>query len=199
MDENTESLDMNWIDQEEKKISMNYGFIREPMKNIRINFVYIHNDAVSKVNSENFVLNDVPENTNSAQVISNSSVIQLIESHKNLDNGKYKLNDILLFNVTLESDEIQKYILGEEMYNSKFLKSISVVQDIVIEPSIFIFHNTNTIYMIFKEVEKTRWLKTAITNKLRPILKNAKDMRKTKKRVQIDLTSNICIEPEESV
>jgi len=202
MDEISESLDMNWIDQEEKKISMNYGFIREPMKNIRIHFVYIHNNAVNKVNTEEFVLidnNDVTENINTPQIITNSSIIQLIESHKNMNNEKYKLNDILLFNVTLESDEIQKYILGEEMYNSKFLKSISVVQDIVIEPSIFIFHNTNAIYMIFKEVEKTRWLKTAITNKLRPILKNAKDMRRTKKRVKIDLTSNVTIDPEDMI
>jgi hypothetical protein len=192
-----ETLDMNWINQEEKKISMNYGFIREPMKKIRIHFVYVHQNSVNKVHTEDYVLMDedsVADNVETPQVIPNVNIIQLIESHKNMDGNKYKLNDLLLFNVTLESEEIQKYILGEEMYNSKFLKSISVVQNIVIEPSIFIFHKTNAIYFIFKEMERTKWLKTAITNKLRPILKNAKDMRKTKKRVQIDLDSNVTID-----
>jgi hypothetical protein len=192
-----ETLDMNWINQEEKKISMNYGFIREPMKKIRMNFVYVHQNSVNSVHTEDYVLMDediVTDDVETPQVIPNVNIIQLIESHKNIEENKYKLNDLLLFNVTLESEEIQKYILGEEMYNSKFLKSIPVVQNIVIEPSIFIFHKTNAIYFIFKEIERTKWLRTAITNKLRPILKNAKDMRKTKKRVQIDLDSNITID-----
>lgn len=192
-----ETLDTNWIHQEEKKLSMNYGFIREPMKKIRINFVYIHHDAINKVTTEDFVLvndDDASEVIEPPQVIPNATILQLIESHKTVDGNKYKLNDILLFNVTLESDEIQKHIWGKDSYNSKFMKSVSVVHDVVIEPSIFIFHDTNAVYMFFKEIEKARWSKTAFTNKLRPILKNAKDMRKTKKRVQIDLDSNVTIE-----
>lgn len=187
MDDN---LDMNWIDQEEKKITMNYGFIREPMKKIRINYVYIHDDSIHNIETEEYPLMD-ETNSGSNQIIPNEHIIHLIESHKNKGNVKHKIVDMLLFNVALESVDIQKYIHGEEKYNSKFLKTVSVSQDIVIEPSIFIFHNINTIYMFFKEIEKTRWLKTAITNKLRPILKSGRDMRKTKKRVCIDLSSNI--------
>ena len=40
-------------------------------------------------------------------------------------------------------------------YNNIFLKRLPLLEDIVIDPSIFIFHNLNCIYFLFEESNKT--------------------------------------------
>ena len=175
---------------------MNYGFIREPMKKIRIIYAYIGNNSVNKVIVDDYELpiQDIDPDTDrhSPQIITNEQWTQMVETKKKLGDLRYKLNDVLLFNITLESDEIQSYISGENVENPKFIKNISATSDIVIEPSMFIFHTTNVIYVILKEVYQHKWLKNSITNKLKPILKrNDREHRRTKKRVHIDLDSNV--------
>ena len=71
-------------------------------------------------------------------------------------NNKYKIQDILLYNVSLNPENIQFYSKNENLLDSssKFLEPISVIQSVTISPSIFIFHKINCLFFIFKQLEK---------------------------------------------
>jgi hypothetical protein len=82
--------------------------------------------------------------------------------------------------VDLEPNHIQEFVYGD-LDNNRFFKVFSIVEDIVISPSIFIFHSLNSIYFVFQEIE-------LIENPIiKPILKigGEKDSKKTTKKVRI--------------
>ena len=89
--------------------------------------------------------------------------------------NKYKLLDLLVFNIDLDPENIQDFSHSDLIadFSSRFLKSVSVLNDIKIPASIFIFHNLNAIYLIFQEIGNTN---------IKSILKNPNNkLRKTKK------------------
>lgn len=160
-------LDISWIKEQEKLQQINENYFKEPMEIIDMFFIYINtNDYIEKIvyGEQKLVIN--PNNNNT--IIPNEDVINLIESNRYLSNNKYKIQDILLYNVSLQPENIQSYSKNENILDSssKFLEPLSIINDFIIPPSIFIFHKINSIYFIFKQLEK-------ITIPLpKPILKN---------------------------
>ena len=198
MNEDETNLDLNWIENEEKIISIENGIFREQMKHIKIKYIYINCDSsIEAVDLEKYDLDANEPSQKTKQIISNDTLLKIVEKKRLIGTTKYKLLHILLFNVDLEPEEIQKYTINQDAFNTSFLKEISIVKDISIEPSIFIFHEINTIYMLFKEIDRPKTLKAALTNKLKTILKTGKESRRTKKKkVKIDLDSTVIISPD---
>jgi len=93
---------------------------------------------------------------NNSSIIHNDIVIQLIEKNKYLSHNKYKIQDVLLYNVSLNPENIQSYSKDENILesSSKFLEPLSIVSDFIIPPSIFIFHKINSIFFIFTPLKK---------------------------------------------
>jgi hypothetical protein len=58
---------------------------------------------------------------------------------------------MLLYKIDLEPKDIQRYVNGD-CNAIDGLKSIPIVDDIVIEPSLFIFHSLHTIFLFFEEI-----------------------------------------------
>ena len=124
------------------------------MEAIDMFFIYINtNDYIEKIvyGEQKLVINP-----NNNSIIPNEDVIQLIENNKYLANNKYKILDILLYNVSLQPENIQSYSQNENVLDtsSKFLEPLSIINDFVIPPSIFIFHKINSLFFIFKQLEK---------------------------------------------
>lgn len=187
----TSDLDLKWIENEEKIVSIENGIFREQMENIKIKYVYINcNNSIDAVDNEVFTLDSEKEGN---KIIPNDILLKMVEKRRTIGNTKYKFINMLIFNVTLDTDEIQKYNANSDAFNKLFLKEIPIVKDVIIEPSIFVFHEINTIYILFKEIDRPKTLKAAITNKIKPILKTGKENRRTKKKVKIDLDSNVII------
>jgi len=59
----------------------------------------------------------------------------------------------MLYNVDIDPENIQNYSNNENILNYNFMKKLPVIGDIIITPSIFVFHEINTLYFFFKEVE----------------------------------------------
>ena len=151
--DNESDLDISWIKEQEKLQQINENYFKEPMENIDVFFIYINtNDYIEKINylQQNLI---VIENDNS--IIYNVDVINLIEKHKYLSNNKYKIQDVLLYNISLNPENIQSYSQNEDILksSSKFLEPLSIVNDFAIPPSIFIFHKINSLFFIFKQVQ----------------------------------------------
>jgi len=98
--DNESDLDISWIEEQEKLQHINENYFKEPMEKIDIYFIYINtNDYIEKINhiQQSVYLNQ--NLNNNSGIIHNDIIIQLIEKNKYLSNNKYKIQDVLLYNV----------------------------------------------------------------------------------------------------
>jgi hypothetical protein len=153
MDENEQDdLDMSWLKEEEQIQNMEHSYYREPIDEINIYFIHINkSNYIDKITSKKQTVDRV-ENEDKC-VLNRNVLLKLIQSNKILTpTSKYKLIDILAFLVDLEPMHIQNYAKNEKTtYN--FFKVLNNAEEIFIPPSIFIFHEVNAIYFIYREVE----------------------------------------------
>jgi hypothetical protein len=190
--DNESDLDTSWIEEQEKLQQINANYFKEPMETIDIYFIYINtNDYIEKINcmQHNLTIND------NNSIIHNRDVISLIEQHKYLSNNKYKIQDILLYNISLQPENIQSYSKNEQVLesSSKFLEPLSIINDFIIPPSIFIFHKINSIFFIFKQLQEIKPLPNSILkssiknngNNDNTSTDNTNDKHKTTKKVRI--------------
>jgi succinate dehydrogenase/fumarate reductase cytochrome b subunit len=54
--------------------------------------------------------------------------------------------------VDLEPEHVQTYAKSDISDANSFLVKIPIVDDIFIQPSIFVFHGMNSVYFIFQEI-----------------------------------------------
>ena len=153
--DNESDLDISWVQEQEKLQHINENYFKEPMEMIDIFFIYVNtNDYIEKINH---LQQELSLNNNSG-LIHNDIIIQLIEKNKFLSNNKYKIQDVLLYNVSLNPENIQSYSKDENILesSSKFLEPLSIVNDFIIPPSIFIFHKINSIFFIYKQLQEVK-------------------------------------------
>lgn len=145
-----EDLDTSWIDEQERFQNIQNNYHRESMDSIDICFIYINkNQYIDKILTENIILDaDI--------TINQETLLKIIQDKKiNTPVSKYKLADILTFFVDLEPENIQSFsnIENHENNYSQFFKVLNIPNEIHIPQSIFIFHNINSIYFIYQEIE----------------------------------------------
>lgn len=157
--DNESDLDISWVQEQEKLQHINENYFKEPMESIDLFFIYVNtNDYIEKINHLQHDLSLYQQLNNSSSVIHNDIIIQLIEKNKFLSNNKYKIQDVLLYNVSLNPENIQTYSKDENILesSSKFLQPLSIINDFIIPPSIFIFHKINSIFFIFNQLQEVK-------------------------------------------
>jgi len=167
--ENSVDLDISWIDKNQKLHNIEHNYIRENMESISVYYFYTNQDNfIEKIVCEKEPLIQHPKN---GMYISKERFLQMIQTKKCVNVlKKYKMMDACLYNVILEPKHIQEYAqsIGENGFEniarSPFFKTLPIVDDIILEPSIFIFHSINGLFVFFRELE-------TIKPVLRPILK----------------------------
>ena len=106
--------------------------------------------------------------------ISTGRLLQMIHSKKNPPptnpNTKYRLMEILLYNVESDVENIQNI-------DTNILKIVTISEEIIIQPSLCIFHEINSLYFVFQEVEIE-------TYQPKPILKILSDINKGGKKTK---------------
>jgi hypothetical protein len=178
-------MDMDWINQEERIQNIESNYYREPMDIVNAYFIYINlNQFIDKILCEKFDLEIKPDNSGS--FLNKETLLQIIQTKKiKTTFSKYKLIDILKYNVDLEPEHIQSYSKNGELdidiNSSRFFKNIPIFDTVFFSPSIFIFHSINGIYFFFQEIEIEK-IKQNNKKSLKSILKNEfREPNKTKK------------------
>jgi hypothetical protein len=143
---------MKWIEQQERILQTHECYSREPMDSILCYFVYVNlENSIEKVTSERIDLGGDGSKT----VISSEQVLQLIQSNRiSTPTTKYIFQESFLYYVDLESENLQQFIQGDNFVDisKRFLQVLPLLDDIVVPPSIFVFHHLNSLYFLFKEV-----------------------------------------------
>jgi hypothetical protein len=141
-------LDISWVENHERLVNINQNYEREHMNSIKICFVYINSYSEIETvicDKESLVHNG------KYSVIPKERILQIVQNKKFLDeNSKFSLDTILVYNVSIEPENIQKYINSEIV--EPFIKMYPIVDEIVLNPSIFIFHELNCIYFFFRQI-----------------------------------------------
>lgn len=175
-------LDTSWIEKEEKRFSIEMNYKKSPMESITCYFIYIDSkNSIQKVMKEKEPLVSIFSNVG----IFNSRVLQMVQHHRFLTNIRYKIMNIMRYNIHLDTEVIQQYASQDISYN--FFEEISIFNDILIDPSVFIFHPLNSLYFFFKE-------DTMIIQPMKSILKKNGHFKTTKKVRIMDDSANKFIE-----
>lgn len=143
-----ENIDWLMI-QKRMSETIDENYIKEPMSNIMIHYIYINNNnSIEKIISEkeNLSLED------DFSILPGNRSIQLIQNHNMNNKKKFKLSESLLYNVDVDSDNIQNYV--NDINSVDFLTVLPFFNVIKILPSLFIFHSLNCIFMIYKEINE---------------------------------------------
>jgi hypothetical protein len=148
---------MSWIEEEEKLLRVQEKFQREPMESIKCFFLFMNqNKYIEQITDEMVDLHDGK--------ISKDRVLRIVEEKKcQKPDVRYAFMDSWVFLVDLEPEHIQAYSQME--VSSRFIVKLSFIDDIIIAPSIFIFHDLNAVYFLFQELDRLP-AKSAFRNKV---------------------------------
>jgi hypothetical protein len=164
--ENDIDLDTSWIQDVSRLHRVNDLMEREEMNCISIQTIYINSkQEIEKTEKETIELRKINSTQKYKIGITNEQLLHFIQKKKNtLFTKKYKLDNVLLYNIDIEPTHIHKYV-NENYTDNTTLVSVPIVKDIVIPPSLLIFHSIQTLYCIFIECQPV----------LKSILKNGND------------------------
>lgn len=169
---------INGIKDYEQLIDMDNNYTPIPMYFINSYIIYINqDDCIEKITCDKIQL-EMNHNMHNS-MINKNDIIQLINSNKTQTKlTKYKFDNMFLFNIDLNHSDLKTFIEVSNVnnMNKQFFKNISFMSNVIIPPSLFIFHNINALYFIFKETPIHKFLNTE-NQKIKSILKNNNDKR----------------------
>ena len=166
-----DELDISWILEQERLENIEHNCLREPLLQIEIVTIYINQKKeIETIEREKM-------NVSGITILKKEKLLQMTQQkRKYTPTSKYILKETLWFHIDLEPEHISQ--ISER--NDTFLHTYPILEDIVLKPSIFIFHKLNTIYFFFYETPIINSHTNSIIKTFNSITHN-----KTKKKVEI--------------
>ena len=168
-------LDINWINKYEKEELIYKDFYKDDIKYIKIYSLMINKKLLlENIHEETIFLEE-------KNILKKSLLIFLINKNKNNKSNKsnkIKLLFILKYNIDLDSNNIFNY-LKQETETNMFLKSLTSIDDIIFEPTITLFEDLTSLFIIYNEEQDDKKDINSINQTKRIILHS--NHKKTKK------------------
>ena len=136
-------VDTDWIDKQVRLYNENEKILKENMKTINIVSIFI-NSSYEIVKTHKFIHSFKNEEC----ILSSTEIFQYLKNYRIQDSIKYDLNHLFVYNVDLDN---KIYTDIDSITTTNFLSGFTYIKDIVINPSLFIFHEINCVYIIYKE------------------------------------------------
>ena len=160
-------LDNSWIENYEKKESEYNDFYKDDVKYIKIYSLFVN---------DNLALENIKEETiffEEKNLLKKHHLLSIINKQKN-KSGNIKLLAMLKYNIDLETDNVSNY-LNQSTDQNLFLEQLKSIDDILFKPSITMFEDLNSLFLIFIHSEINKF------NQTKRIILHSKQ-KKTKKR-----------------
>lgn len=171
---------MSWILEEEKLLKTERNHPREHMDTISVYSLYLNGDSsIEKIVTDMVTLDWNSEKA--CKFIPKERVLQLIQEKKKQP-VHYIYKEAFMYLVDLEPEHIQSYVGTGVSTGDSFLVKIPVVDDITIQPSIFIFHSMNAVYFIFQEI-RSILRKGGSSTRKRVLISDDSNNNKTRKNL----------------
>lgn len=160
-------LDNDWIGNYEKKELEYHDFYKDDIKYIKIYSLFVN---------DNLALENIKEETiffEEKNLLKKQQLLSIINKQKN-KKGNIKLLTILKYNIDLEADNVGNY-LKQSTDSTLFLEQLKTIDDISFKPSITMFEDLNSLFLIFIQSDVNKF------NQTKRIILHSKQ-KKTKKR-----------------
>ena len=103
--------------------------------------------------------------------ISKERLLQIVQTKRLCDNKKYKLDEIMSFQIPLEYNHLESFIKDDGSIGKDFFQPVQIFNEVIISPALFIFHELTALYFFFSEAAKP----------LKSVLRDGSENRVTKK------------------
>jgi hypothetical protein len=144
--------DEKWLHEQQMLHNIQSNYCREFMDSIQLQFVFLDtNKHITHITSMREPLH-LDDASNQCLLKEDRIIALLSNIKKQYPSKKFTLHHISSFLVDLEPEHIQLFSNSDCSEQSPFLQHYSIVQSICIPPSIFIFHNVNTLYFFLHEI-----------------------------------------------
>jgi len=158
-------MNNEWLDIQNRLVNIDGKCRKDKMQKIMVRYIYADKELnISSILEERIDL--ITSTDFGSTTISRDKLLFLIQNRKKYEDKKYKFNEILIYNIDVEPENLQSY----NKLTTNFLRPMNIMNEIVIPPSLFIFHRTNCIYIIFNEISKC--VKRNFTRKKNYLLKD---------------------------
>ena len=168
-------IDMSWIDEQEKLQNIETKYSKESMKSIEVFFIYINqNKYIDRVISEKYQCDQFSDANMGGSRLSKEIILQIIQSKKRKTPfSKYRFQEALLFHADIEAEDVQAFskISDNDVinnYNQRFFKALSLMDDVYLPESVFVFHGINSLFFMYQEIP----VRGSHKHTLKSILKN---------------------------
>ena len=150
-------LDDNWIHAFEETDKIYEEFYKDDLYHVNIRVIYVNrNNEIEKIKHETLLLTK-------PNYVTREDIIRILKSNV-IDNARrYELLSILRYNITLEPDEVQSYLVG---HDKSFLSVIKQIDAVSFDKSISMFHDLNDLIFVFYEMDKRITIKRSTTKKI---------------------------------
>ena len=178
MEETNDDLDLSIIEDDSSEDSLGTSSCsdeedfneRENLSEIDIFFIYINNDnAIDKVEKMVELLGD--PTSDSFIGITKERLLQIVQTKRLCDEKKYRLDEIMAFQIPLEYSHLESFIKSESTIGNECFSTVPIFNEVVIQPALYIFHDLTALYFFFSEDVKP----------LKSVLRNGSENRVTKK------------------
>ena len=146
--EDEEDLDSGWITEFKKNESLYKDFYKEKVEQIKLFYLYVGSSNTLETIKKDVIPLDQDG------ILKKNTIITLIKKNQIYNSIKYKLLSLIRFNIDIEPDEINKFILSTSSSTnetSRFITHEKYLNDIKYSNTISIFQDLNCLYFIFYE------------------------------------------------
>lgn len=147
--EQEEELNLSWVSKMESYLdSSNYEVKR--LDKLEVCYVYLSQNMEVKKKETQLIDLQLPENMG-VSVLQKDVLFELVNKHKN----QYKLFDIQLFHLPLNNENVMSFSSQPMDLNcaKQYLKSVNVLNDTALEPTILLLHDVSRLYIFYKELK----------------------------------------------
>ena len=171
--DNIDDLDSSWINKEEKMGASDTNYIREPIDDIQLFFIYINSELEIE-----YVSKESEPIYHDSGCISKDRLLQIIQTKRHHNSKKYRLDDLLSFQIDLEPENVQSFSELDSLddISRSFFKNVPIFDEVICIPSIFIFHDIASLFFMFNEVD---------SSVKKSILRSNSDNHRVTKKVRI--------------
>ena len=135
-------LDTSWIDEFNKEEKKYNEFYKQEINGIRIVLFFI-NENNELFSSKKY--NARLENN----IITKNQILNILKNNISYDNSNYTPSFILKFNIDLDPEDIEEFIVHTNQFN--FLTSENYMTDIHWKETIQSMQSLNTLYILMKK------------------------------------------------
>jgi hypothetical protein len=129
---------------------------KEFMDHIDIHYLYINQQSnLDKIVVEKHHY----DKCSTSNIITKEQLLQYIQLKRQPNSStRYRLKDVMLYLVNVDGDKLEEFSKCSDLsgYSKSFFKILPIVDDISLEPTMFLFHKQNAIYIVLQEMIKNK-------------------------------------------